>query len=84
MDNVSDILLDVTIPIAGFIALSDIQSILAIIILIIQALLILYKLVKKCYNKIKNKNYDIEVDVNQAIDELKDLNSKNNKEDKDV
>ncbi len=79
MDTI-DKLLDCSIVANTLIALTDVQSLLSIIILALQAVLIIYKLIKKIYNKIKNKDYSIEEDLESSIDELKSLGDKEKKD----
>jgi uncharacterized membrane protein len=62
-----------------FIGLSQIETILGIIILCFQILIILIKFGKKLYSKIKSKNYsDIEKDVEDTLNDLNDLKDKIN------
>lgn len=57
--------------------IQQIESILGIVILILQVLLVLYKVGYKVYLKIKEKKYD-EIDdvVEEGIDNIEDLTNK--------
>lgn len=54
-------------------ALSDIESILGIIILCIQIIWIFSKFFIKIYTKIKNKDFTIDEDINNLKKETEDL-----------
>ena len=67
--------------VGSYIGLSQIESILGIVILSFQVVLVLYKMGYKLYEKIKNKKFD-EVDdvIKEGVDELEDLSKTTNKE----
>ena len=68
---------DVSIVFGVTIGLSQIQTILGIIILVFQIVLIIYKCVMKIYEHIKNKDAKgIETDLKETIDELEKLSEK--------
>ena len=68
---------DVSIVFGVTIGLSQIQTILGIIILVFQIILILYKCGLKIYKRIKNKDAKgIETDLKETIDELEKLSDK--------
>lgn len=67
--------------VGSYLGLSQIESILGIVILSFQVVLVLYKMGYKLYEKIKNKKFD-EVDdvIKEGVDELEDLSKTTNKE----
>lgn len=74
----ADKLENITIALGTAIGLSQIQTILGIIVLGFQVLLIIYKVFNKIRKRIANKEYDkIEEDLEEAKNELEKLkNSK--------
>lgn len=54
-------------------ALNDIESILGIIILCIQIIWLFSKFFIKIYNKIKNKDFTLDEDINNLKNETEDL-----------
>ena len=82
MKNITNILEDVSIVFGVTIGLSQIQTILGIIVLAFQCILIIYKCAVRIYNHAKKKDLDgIEQDLEETIDALKDL-SDNDKDGK--
>lgn len=77
----SDKLENALVLVGSYIGLSQIESILGIVILSFQVVLVLYKMGYKIYEKIKNKKFD-EVDdvIKEGVDELEDLSKTTNKE----
>lgn len=77
MKNVTNILEDVSIVFGVTIGVTQIESILGIIILVFQIVLILYKGTRKIIEKIKKKDLDgIEEDLKETTDELEKLSNK--------
>ena len=75
--NITNIMEDVSIVFGVTIGLSQIQTILGIIILVFQIILIIYKCGLKIYERIKNKDAKgIETDLKETIDELEKLSDK--------
>lgn len=71
--NLSNVIDSVLLVFGFTYALSDIESILGIIILCIQIIWLFSKFFLKVYAKIKNKDYDsIDKDVEDLENELKD------------
>ena len=69
---------DCSIVLGTAFGLSQIQTILGIIVLSFQVLLILIKFFKKIYKRIKEKNFEgIENDVEETIDNLNKLKNSN-------
>lgn len=55
--------------------ISNIQDILGIIVLILSIMNILWNMIYKIYNNIKNKNYtEIDDNIKNAIDEINNIN----------
>ena len=82
MKNITNIFEDVSIVFGVTIGLSQIQTVLGIIVLAFQCILIIYKCVVRIYNHAKKKDLDgIETDLEETIDALKDL-SDNDKDGK--
>lgn len=74
MNNKIDILFDSLIPVGALVGISQIESIIGIILLVLQIILILYKGIYKVVMKIKNKNYKgISSDIQETINALEDL-----------
>lgn len=74
MNEKIDTLSNILIPIGAYLGITQLESILGIIILAFQILLIIYKGVYAIYIKIKNKNYkDISNDISNTIQQLEDL-----------
>lgn len=72
---------NVLIPIGAYLGITQIESILGIIILSFQILLILYKGIYSIVMKVKNKNYkEIGNDISKTIEELEDLKGDNDNE----
>lgn len=75
IDKVNDAL----IVLGAYIGLSQIETILGVIILSFQILLIIYKGVFKIIEKIKNKQYkEISTDIQEITEELDKLRGGNN------
>ena len=76
-----DKLENVLLLVGSYLGLSQIESILGIVILSFQVVLVLYKMGYKLYEKIKNKKFD-EVDdvIKEGVDELEDLSKTTKKE----
>lgn len=69
---------DVLIGAGVGVALIDIQTILGIILLVVQLSLLLFKLITKILNGIKNKDSkEIETALKDAEEEIKSLSDKN-------
>ena len=76
MKNIN-ILEDVSIVFGVTIGLSQIQTILGIIVLTFQVLLIIYKCVVRIINHAKNKDVNaIQKDLEETIDDLEKLSDK--------
>lgn len=74
MNNPRDFISTSLSVVTGTYALSNIQDMLSIIILILSIANILYNLGYKIYNHIKNKRFDmIDDDIENAKNELTDL-----------
>ena len=77
MKNITNILEDVSIVFGVTIGLSQIQTILGIIVLAFQCILIIYKCCVRIYNHAKKKDLDgIEQDLEETIDALENLSDK--------
>lgn len=77
MKNITNILEDVSIVFGVTIGLSQIQTILGIIVLTFQVLLIIYKCVVRIVNHAKNKDLTgIQNDLEETIDDLEKLSDK--------
>ena len=75
--NITNILEDVSIVFGVTIGLSQIQTILGIIVLTFQVLLIIYKCVVRIINHAKNKDVNaIQKDLEETIDDLEKLSDK--------
>ena len=69
---------DVSIVFGVTIGIAQIETILGIILLSFQICLILFKLVFKVINRIKNNEYmKIEEDIEKAQEDIKNLSDKN-------
>lgn len=56
------------------ITIEDAKNILGIIILILQAMLILYNVIRKIYQRIKRGEYDlIDDDIKESIEEIENI-----------
>lgn len=56
------------------ITIEDAKNILGIIILILQAILILYNIIRKVYQRIKRGEYDlIDDDIKESIEEIENI-----------
>ena len=76
--NVTNILEDVSIVFGVTIGLSQIQTILGIIVLSFQVILIIFKCVMKIIGHVKNKDVAaIEHDLEETIESLENLSDKN-------
>ena len=76
--NVTNILEDVSIVFGVTIGLSQIQTILGIIVLSFQVILIIFKCVMKIIDHVKNKDVTaIEHDLEETIESLENLSDKN-------
>lgn len=72
---------DCLIVLGTYIGISQIESILGIIILCFQIALIIYKASRKVYYLIKDKQYNqIEDTIKDTIESLEDLKKDNNNE----
>lgn len=81
MKDKIETLTNVLIPIGAYLGITQIESILGIIILSFQILLILYKGIYSIVMKVKNKNYkEIGNDISKTIEELEDLKGGNDNE----
>lgn len=81
MKDKIDTLNNVLIPIGAYLGITQIESILGIIILSFQIILILYKGIYSIVMKVKNKNYkEIGNDISKTIEELEDLKGDNDNE----
>lgn len=81
MKDKIDTLYNVLIPIGAYLGITQIESILGIIILSFQIILILYKGIYSIVMKVKNKNYkEIGNDISKTIEELEDLKGDNDNE----
>ena len=81
MKNITNILEDVSIVFGVTIGLSQIQTILGIIVLTFQVILIIFKCGVKIYNHIKKKDVDgIQSDIEETIDALENLSDKDKKD----
>lgn len=70
----NDKLLDITIPIACYLGISQIESILGVVLLILQLILILYKCGYKIYLSIKHNKYEeIGTTIEETIEDTKEL-----------
>ena len=68
---------DATSIVTGAFALENIEEILSIVILVISIANILFNMICRIYNHIKNKQIEsISDDVNDGIDSLKELDTK--------
>lgn len=77
MKNTTNILENVSIVFGVTIGLSQIQTILGIVVLAFQCVLIIYKCVRKIINHTKQKDADaIQKDLEETIDALENLSGK--------
>ena len=78
MKNITNILEDVSIVFGVTIGISQIETILGIIVLTFQIILILVKCGNKIYHHIKDKDVKgVETDLQETIDELEKISDKN-------
>lgn len=61
-----------------FYGLNNIEQFLGIILLTLNIFLILFKTIRKIILKIKNKQYNIEKDIENAIDDIEKLKGEEN------
>lgn len=77
MKNITNILEDVSIVFGVTIGLSQIQTILGIVVLAFQCILIIYKCVVNIVKHAKSKDTDaIQKDLEETIDALENLSDK--------
>lgn len=74
-----DLISDGASVLTGMFALSNIQDILSIVILVLSIANILFNMIMRIYHHIKNKEYDkIPVEIDNTTKELENLKSKEN------
>ena len=73
MKNITNVMEDVSIGLGITLGISEIKTILGIVLLVFQIVLIIYKMVRAIIKKIKNKDYDgVEQELNDGIHQIEE------------